>query len=248
MFYLKINDQIRNYIKMVPETHFGCKYYCKQQLIAFDELELLRKDLKSKNVNLTNDQFKEILQTTKSQYFVSTHNCKYPEDMPKKASSSEDESKKNDLTRDKIHKKIKNPFFDEETFEKNTKIESKRKKQENKFNDKESRPSVASAYSTISSGISMIVSFFLIVIGSYFLGKSFLGLNDFNTYILMLVVTIIVFISETCLIMLKIHKEQMTNPQFQNIQKHSFAYRFNSQYRNRFKNSQTNSFTKRKID
>lgn len=94
MFYLRINDKIRDYIKMVPESHFGCKYYCKQQLIAFDELEFLRKELKTKNVPLTNEQFKELLQSTQSQYFVSTHNCKYPEEKKKEELSSDDEPKK----------------------------------------------------------------------------------------------------------------------------------------------------------
>lgn len=248
MFYLRINDKIRDYIKMVPESHFGCKYYCKQQLIAFDELEFLRKELKTKNVPLTNEQFKELLQSTQSQYFVSTHNCKYPEEKKKEELSSDDEPKKNEINKDKIYKKTKNPFFDEETFEKNTKMEALRQKEDNNLNGKDNRPSVASAYSTISSGISMIVSFFLIVVGSYYLGKSFFGMNDYNTYILMLVVTIIVFISETCLIMLKLHKEQISNPQLANIKKHSFAYRFNAQYRNRFENSKSNAFTKRKID
>ena len=42
MFYLIINEQIRKYIDMIKDKHFGCKSYCPLQLIALDEMELLR--------------------------------------------------------------------------------------------------------------------------------------------------------------------------------------------------------------
>ena len=34
MFYLIINEQIRKYIDMIKDKHFGCKKYCPLQIIA----------------------------------------------------------------------------------------------------------------------------------------------------------------------------------------------------------------------
>ena len=97
----------------------------------------------------------------------------------------------------------------------------------------------------------MIISFFLLVIGSYYLGKYFFGLNDSNTLKLVLVITIIVFLSETCLLLLSFHKEDLKR-QKEGIKtgqnryySDSFAYRFNKEYRNQVNNRYNNRFKKK---
>ena len=47
MLYLKINDKIRELMSQIT-FKVGCKDYCKYQLIAIDEFELLRKELEYK--------------------------------------------------------------------------------------------------------------------------------------------------------------------------------------------------------
>ena len=99
----------------------------------------------------------------------------------------------------------------------------------------------------------MIISFFLLVIGSYYLGKYFFGLSDSNTLKLVLVITIVVFLSETCLLLLSFHKEDLKR-QKEGIKtgqnryySDSFAYRFNRNYRNTV-NQRYDGFYKQKID
>ena len=85
----------------------------------------------------------------------------------------------------------------------------------------------------------MILSFFLLVAGSYYLGKYFFEMSDANTFKLVLVITIIVFLSETCLLLLSLHKEDMKRQRegikqgVSGYYKNSFAYRFNKDYRNK---------------
>ena len=99
----------------------------------------------------------------------------------------------------------------------------------------------------------MIISFFLLVIGSYYLGKYFFGLNDSNTLKLVLVITIIVFLSETCLLLLSFHREDIKR-QKERIKSgknqyysDSFAYRFNKEYRNQV-NNRYNKYFKKKVE
>ncbi len=79
----------------------------------------------------------------------------------------------------------------------------------------------------------MIISLFLLVLGGYYLGKYFLGLNDGNTYKLMLVIFIIVFLSEMFLLVLKMNKESESGVGGGSVKlkKSSFAYMFNKKYR-----------------
>ena len=37
---------MNKYIDMIKDKHFGCKKFCPLQIIALDEMELLRKELK----------------------------------------------------------------------------------------------------------------------------------------------------------------------------------------------------------
>ena len=57
MFYLIINEQIRKYIDMIKNKHFGCKKYWLLQIIALDAMELLLKELKKIDIDLTNDEY-----------------------------------------------------------------------------------------------------------------------------------------------------------------------------------------------
>ena len=92
----------------------------------------------------------------------------------------------------------------------------------------------------------MIASFFLLVLGSYYFGKQFLGLSESGTFKLTLVVTVIVFLSETCLLLLKMHKEQMKDIANNKTASNSFAYRFNKEYRNKIVNTNDPSIKNKK--
>ena len=252
MFYLIINEQIRKYIDMIKDKHFGCKKFCPLQIIALDEMELLRKELKKINVYLSDEDFKNLLKSSEPKYFHSIHTCITPEEERKHEEQREMEKYLEESKKDRIPKKEVNAFVDFEKFEQNY---NERKKQEERdkkiFNtNKKNIDRTGSSIASITSGFSMIVSFFLLVIGSYYLGKYFFGLSDSNTLKLVLVITIIVFLSETCLLLLSLHKEDMKRQKEgkQNIGsyfKDSFAYRFNKEYRNRVDNKYNKRFKKK---
>ena len=109
-----------------------------------------------------------------------------------------------------------------------------------------------SSYTSITNGFSMIISFFLLVMGAYYLGKYFFKLSDSNTLkLLALVITIIVFLSETCLLLLSFHKEDMRR-QKEGIRtgrntyySESFAYKLNKAYRNNVNNRYNRSFKRK---
>ena len=230
MFYLKINDKITAYIDKIPHIHFGCKYYCPHQFIALDEMEYLRKELAKINIVFTDEEYKELLKSTTSHYFHQTHICQVPD------TEKEKEDPLESLSRDRISRKEPNPFVDFDKLEQNYKIRQKQQMEDEKLFNKSTTIN-KSSYNSFSYGFSMIASFFLLVLGSYYFGKQFLGLSESNTYKLVLVVTVIVFLSETCLLLLKIHKEQMTHASKERVVNNSFAYRFNKQYRNKIVNT-----------
>ena len=252
MHYLIISSEIKSYIEKIPNIHFGCKYYCPLQIIALDEMELLRKELEKININFTNEEFKNLIKNTQSKYFQNIHIC-YPSnncDIKKIKNEEENENlfSKDFLKKDHISKKQENPFFNDEKFEKNYQLRQKQKEENDKFYNKINQRKKYN-FNSISSGISLIFSFFLLVLGSYYLGKNFFGLSDSNTYKLMLIVTIIVFISETCLLLLQIHRNEMKELEegkgFNNIYKNSFAYKFNRNYRNLINNYNNKSKLKK---
>ena len=230
---------------------FGCKYYCPLQIIALDEMELLRKELEKINIKLSDEEYKKLIKNTESKYFQNIHIC-YPKNNANKIKEEEEENLFSDkfLNKDKIPKKEENPFFNFETFEKNYQLRQKQKEENDKFFNKINNKSNKS-FNSINSGISLILSFFLLVLGSYYLGKNFFGLSNSNTYKLMLIVTIIVFLSETCLLLLKLHKDEMKEIEegkgnYDNIYKNSFAYKFNKNYRNLI--NKPKNFNKQKKD
>ena len=234
MFYLIINEQIRKYIDMIKDKHFGCKKYCPLQIIALDEMELLRKELKKIGINFSDEEFKALIKSTESKYFHHVHTCITPEEEKKR----------------------------EEYRERNTEIKEKPKIEKNKICENENAENKICENENIENSkndiceknvfsfkkfLSMTFSFFLFVVASYYIGKYCIGLSDSNTIKLVLVVTIIVILSEICLLLLSIHKEDMKNmkKQVEGINReigryyysNSFAYKFNKEYRNKVENT-----------
>ena len=240
MFYLKINEKIRSLIDKLPKLHFGFKYYCPHQLIALDEMEYLRKELANIKITFTDEEFKEIIKSTQSFYFHNTHTCLAPDSEKEKSLESSLEN----LTGDHISKKEKNPFVDFDKLEKNYKLRKKQEEEDEKLFKKSTIQKTS--YNSLSYGFSMIASFFLLVLGSYYFGKQFLGLSESGTFKLTLVVTVIVFLSETCLLLLKMHKEQMKDIANNKTASNSFAYRFNKEYRNKIVNTNDPSIKNKK--
>ena len=256
MFYLIINEQIRKYIDMIKDKHFGCKKYCPLQIIALDEMELLRKELKKIDIDLSNEEYNKLLKSTESKYFHNIHICITPEEERKREELREQEKFLEESKKDKNKKKEVNAFVDFEQFEKNYKERKKHDEEEEKLFNNKSKQNIdrtGNSFTSITNGFSMIISFFLLVIGSYYLGKYFFGLSDSNTLKLVLVITIVVFLSETCLLLLSFHKEDLKR-QKEGIKtgqnryySDSFAYRFNRNYRNTV-NQRYDGFYKQKID
>ncbi len=253
MFYLIINEQIRKYIDLIKDKHFGCKKYCPLQIIALDEMELLRKELKKIDIDLSNEEYNKLLKSTESKYFHNVHVCITPEEERKREEQRKKEKYLEESKKDRVPKKETNAFVDFEQFEKNYKERKKHDEEEEKLFNKKNKEidKTGNSFTSITNGFSMIISFFLLVIGSYYLGKYFFGLSDSNTLKLVLVITIIVFLSETCLLLLSFHKEDLKK-QKEGIRSgqnkyysNSFAYRFNKDYRNRIDNKYDKLFKKK---
>ena len=162
MFYLIINEQIRKYIDMIKDKHFGCKKYCPLQLIALDEMDLLRKELKKIDIDLTNDEYNKLLKSTESKYFHSNHICITPEEERERENQKEMQKFLEESKKDRIAKKDVNAFVDFEQFEKNYKERKKHDEEEEKlFNKKEKNiDRTGNSFTSITNGFSMIISFF----------------------------------------------------------------------------------------
>ena len=254
MFYLIINEQIRKYIDMIKDKHFGCKKYCPLQIIALDEMELLRKELKKIGTVLSDEDYSNLLKSSTPKYFHRVHVCITPEEEKKREEEKEMEKFLEESKKDRIPKKEVNAFVDFDQMEKSYQERKKQEEYDNKyFNTKKNKNIDRSGKSLVSitGGFSMIFSFFLLVIGSYYLGKNFFGLSDSNTYKLVLVITIIVFLSETFLLLLSLHKEDMKRQKeggqngVYGYYKDSFAYRFNRDYRNKVNGRYYQKFKKK---
>jgi hypothetical protein len=232
MFYLKINDQIKQLIDLLNDRHIGCKYFCRLQLIALDEFDYLRRELENKQLRIiTNEEFEEIKKSSEKMYFYNTHVCK-AEETDAADINEEEEDELEELARDRVNKRKKDVF--------ETKIDYEylaKKKEEEGMNTiiKKDENSIAYAFNLVGS-------FFLIVFGSYYFGKYLLGLNDRNNYIIVLVVSIIVFIAEAILLIIRLHKD--SNRMSNKTRDNSFAYRFNRKYRGNFVKSKVNEKTK----
>ena len=223
------------------------------KIIALDEMELLRKELKKIDIDLSNEEYNKLLKSTESKYFHNVHVCITPEEERKREEQREKEKYLEESKKDRVIKKEINAFVDFEQFEKNYKERKKHDEEEEKLFNKKNKEidKTGNSFTSITNGFSMIISFFLLVIGSYYLGKYFFGLSDSNTLKLVLVITIIVFLSETCLLLLSFHKEDLKK-QKEGIRSgqnkyysNSFAYRFNKDYRNRIDNKYDKLFKKK---
>jgi hypothetical protein len=235
MFYIKINDAIRELLDRVRDSFkLGCKVFCRLQLIALDEMELLRKELELKGLKkFTNEEFKEILKNSDKVYFNSIHICedsksKDDNETPDSINDSiDDESIMTEIKKDKVRKVHNEKYFDSGTpehIEDNSILNSLNNSDNKKIKTENS----------LSYAFSMVGSFFLIVLGSYYLGKHFFGMQDSSTYKLVLVITIIVLISEMFLLIIKLNKSDENNLLPGKLKERSFAYRFNKKYREKF--------------
>lgn len=250
MFYLKINDKLRKLINLITDLRFGCRDYCKYQLIALDEFEMLRIELANQKLKiLTNDEINEIKNSTEKIYFHTTHVCIHDnkeangflKDEPSKEKGDEDFSDLESIMKTGGLKERKRPDV---IAKFRVTYDFSEKTEDDKLFSKEVKLKEMSE-NTFSYGISMIGSFFLLVLGSYYFGKDYLGWSPANTLKLTLVVTIIVFFAEAFLLIIKLSKNEdySTKTASENIKKYSLAYQLNPKYRNSF----FNSTNKRKV-
>ena len=249
MLYLKINEKIKHLIDLV-NIKIGCKYYCKYQIIALDEFELLKKEIELKKLQIiTEEEYKLIVKSTECCYFHSTHVCSASVDEanaghPESDTEMNEEELLKELKSDKIaESNKKNKYFDLSYVDYND-SESVRKQKDDEENKKNhSSISKIKNENSISYAFSLIVSFFLLTLGAYYLGR-FLEMKDSNIYKLILVISIVTLIAEMVLIIIKFHKDEEKNLTYKDIKNQSFAYRFNKKYRDRCTNKYNYSANK----
>lgn len=250
MFYLKINEKIRALLDLCKNIKLGCRDYCKYQIIALDELELLRLELENEKLkSLSLEEFNELKNSTEKVYFHTTHVCIHDNKMPKEKIA--EQMQKEELEElDEIESEIN--LNQQQNSKKDSLKERKKADVIAKFrvtydfsDEKEKEDKILSSgnkvketENTLSYGISMIASFFLLVLGSYYLGRDYLGWSPANTLKLTLVVTIVVFFAEAFLLIIKLSKQEDSRKYkaSDHIKKNSLAYQLNQKYRNTFLN------------
>mgnify|MGYP000974478602 CR=1 FL=1 len=243
MFYLRISDKIRELLNLCDQIKLGCRVYCKHQLIALDELELLRIELENLDLKkLTNEEFVDIKNSSEKIYFHNTHVCVHENNFDNKNSILEQEED-NDYDELKKSEGIKQ----RKKVDVNTKFRVAYDFPEEKSEEKLEGIGKQMTENSTSQGISMIASFFLIVLGSYYLGIYYLEWSKANTLKLTLVVTIIVFFAEAFLLIIKMHREDTKTYRYkasENIKNNSLAYKLNPKYRASFNRAKIESKTK----
>lgn len=256
MIYFKLNEEISNWIKQIPEVKnreitLGCKSWCKVQVIALDELQLMVKLLRQEKIkDFTSEEFKELKNTTSPLYFRSTHVCTEDEDKIPKPSQEEenekDEKELKELFGDKIPTKQKYHFKPQVDYDIMNKINSQKEKELSRGQPQ----SFAVRESTVSYGVNLLVSFFLVIFGTYSLCKYMLELSDSATFKITLIVSIIVMFAETFLLLIRMDKENKKDINKKGLQKTSFAYKFNKDYRQQFNKGSftSNTQSKTKVD
>jgi len=260
MFYLKINEKIRSLLDLCKTLNLGCRDYCKFQLIALDELELLRIELSNMNIKtISLEEFSEIKNSSEKIYFHITHVCihdnkltkeKVAEQMVKEELEDIELNNNNDKMNSNTNN-IESNFYKSDLTKNRKKPDVIAKfrvaydfsnqdanLEENSFSKNSQNIKIKETENTLSYGINMLVSFFLLVLGSYYLGKDYLGWSQSNTLKLTLVVTIVVFFAEAFLLIIKLSKEDDLNKgkASDKIKKYSLAYQLNQKYRNSFLN------------
>jgi len=254
MFYLKINGEIRALLDLVKNIKLGCRDYCKYQLIALDELELLRIELTNENIrNLTLEEFNQLKNTAEKLYFHSTHVCIHDNKMAKEKIAEQMQKEEMEEINKEEDFTINNTENAQQLFLKADSTKERKKADviakfrvtydfadEKDKNEKISNigSTVKETENTLSYGISMIASFFLLVLGSFYLGRDYLEWSPANTLKLTLVVTIIVFFAEAFLLIIKLSKQEDSKnfKASDRIKKYSLAYQLNEKYRNSFLN------------
>lgn len=247
MHYLKLNDELKNLISLVPDVKnkkifLGCKPFCKSQIIALDELELMRKLLKeSKIKDISPEEFLELKSSTKSAYYVNYHSCKYEE--TKSSNNNENNNEKEtsnnynekeilaELKKDKVPEKEKPGLF-----KPNLDYEYMTKVQEELNNEAANKHKFSVRESNLGYGFNIIGSFFLVCFGCYYFCDMLLNLKKENTYKIMIVVSVVVLIAEAFLLMIKLDKETKNEIRGKGLDKTSFAYKFNKEYREKVDN------------
>lgn len=243
MYYFKINEEIRDLIDSIPDVKakkifIGCKPYCKSQIIALDELEMLKKMLKEYNIRDINiEEFKNLKNSTKSAYFMKTHICEYSEnekvkEVNKSNCINEIEDDNNDdvieeeTTIESIKNRKKKNLFDTE-IDYNYQFKLQQELNDNNKNAFQVRES------NMGYGISMLTSFFLIVIGIYYLCELVLKLSRETTLKITVVSTIVVIIAEAFLLLIRLDRDDKKNFNRMSLNKNSVAYKFNLDYKNK---------------
>lgn len=243
MHYLKLTDEIVSYINQIPEVKskkifIGCKPHCNSQIIALDELELMRKLLKQNEIkDFSSEEFKSLKNSTRMAYFLNTHIC---QELPKSVSEKESEQERlrieqeefiKELSKDKIPEKEKPSLFDPKID-----YEYLSKRQEEHNLEAIGRNSFSFKESNLSYGISIIGSFFLIIMGIYYFCQIVLGLSKETTLKVTIVCSIIVLIAEAVLLMMRLDKESKKEIRGKKLNKKSFAYQFNLKYKEKVDN------------
>lgn len=249
MLYFRLTDEIRKLISQLPEVKerkivLGCKSFCKLQIIASDELELLKKLLKEEKIlEISIDDFNTIKASTKSAYFRNIHICEEPN-----KEISEEEKKR--LLEEEFQElsKDRKPVYKPYLFDSKTDIEyiEKQRKEIEKSTLKGQPQSFAMRESTMSYGVNLLVSFFLVIFGTYSVCKYFFELSDETNFKFTLVISIIVMFAEAVLLLIKLEKESNKEISIKGLKKSSFAYKFNKNYRSQLENEEENK--KRKVN
>lgn len=252
MIYFKLTDEIKSLIAMLPEVkerkiQLGCKSYCNKQIIALDELELLKKLLAVEKIKvMSTDEFITLKSGTEALAFRNTHICSDPSESSRPVISEEEKKRLIDeelkeLMKDKVPKKT--PYM----FERKSDYEYYEKKRLEEEKDTMNRHSnYALRESTASYGVSLIISFFLVIFGTYSVCKFVGEFTDETSFKITLVVSIIVMFAEAVLLLIKLEKDNNKDIKLRGGKKQSFAYRFNKQYRMQQENPKDQKPTKMK--
>lgn len=244
MIYFKINNEIKNLIQSLSvvknrEISLGCKHYCTKQIIALDELQLLNKLLKKENIkDMSSEEFKNLKNSTSNLSLRNLHICE-DETLNKLNSkinydnnnqqNTENEHIMNNINIDKFPRRAPPMFRPTTDYSSLNKLEQQKEKdinngRQHSYNMRES---------SASYGINLIVSFFLVIFGSFWLCKYIFELSDLSTFKITLVISIVVMFAEAMLLLIKLDKESKKEINLKGLKKGSFAYKFNKSYRDK---------------
>jgi hypothetical protein len=258
MFYLKINEKIKELLNLSDQNNIklGCRVYCKHQLIALDEFELLLIELENLNLKkLTKEEIDCIKNSSEKIYFHNTHVCVHENNFDdknkttilEKENNNEYEYEYENQNQNNCNNPKKNEVKQIKKNDVNAKFRVSYDFPEEKSEVKLEGLGKQINENSTNQGISMISSFFLIVLGSYYLGIYYLEWSKASSLKLTLIVTIIVFFAEAFLLIIKMHREDnksFRNKASENIKNNSLAYKLNQKYRDSFNKAKIESRNK----